>query len=298
MKKHTLIVPALMAILWLLVGGIAQAEQKVYETKDASAHGLVIIENIAGSITVIGWDKNKIHVEGTLSDEVEELKFKTGKKKSIIEVVYPRHIRNIDEGADLVIKVPKDSQVEVECISATVTTSKLTGELELESISGEISFKGWCRELDASSISGDVRVEGGADDMSLESISGDIKAKGEEAKVEAESVSGSIELKYDKFLKLSTESVSGDILVVGDLAAKGRFSCDVVNGDITLVVPEDVSAEFEVSTFNGSIHNEFGQKAHRTSKYAPGRELEFSTGDGEADVELNSFNGNVSIKKK
>ncbi len=298
MKKHTLIVPALMAILWLLVGGIAQAEQKVNETSQASAHGLVVIENIAGSITVVGWDNNEIHVEGTLSDEVEELKFKTGKKKSIIEVVYPRHSKSINKGADLVIKVPKGSQVQVECISATVTVSELTGELDLESISGVVSFEGWCEQLEASTISGNVLVDGGADEMSLESISGDVRAKGEETKIEAESISGSIELEYDRFLKFSAESVSGNILIKGDLAPKGRFSCDVVNGDITLVVPEDVSAEFEVSTFNGNINNGFGQKAHRTSKYAPGSELEFSTGGGEADVELNSFNGNVNIKIK
>ncbi len=298
MKKHTIIVPALMAILWLLVGGLAQAEQKVDETLEASAHGLVIIENIAGSITVVGWDKKEIHVEGTLSDEVEELKFKTGKKKSIIEVIYPKHMRNISEGADLVIHVPKDSHVDVECISAPVTTSDLTGELELKSISGEVTFEGWCRDLEASSISGDVKVNGGADEMSLESISGDVYAKGEEVRVEAESVSGSIELEYDRFLGFSAESVSGDILIGGDLAAKGRFSCDVVNGDITLIVPENVSAEFEVSTFNGRIENDFGQKAHRTSKYAPGSELEFSTGGGDADVELNSFNGNVNINIK
>jgi len=59
-----------------------------------------------------------------------------------------------------------------------------------------------------------------------------------------------------------------------------------------------VSADFEASTFNGSIHNDFGQKASRTSKYAPGKELEFSNGEGDAEVELNSFNGDINIRKK
>ncbi len=284
-----------MAVLWLLVGGLAQAEQKVDETKKASAKGLVIVENIAGSITVIGWDKKEIQVKGTLGDDVEKLKFKAGKKKTIIEVVYPRHTRNIREGAHLVISIPEGSELKVECISSDITTSKLEGDLELESISGEVSFIGWCEDLSASSISGDVTVKGGAKKLSLESISGKIRAKGKKAKIKAECVSGDIMLEYDVFTAFSAESVSGNITIAGDLSPKGRFSCDVVNGNIKLVVPKKVNAEFEVSTFNGSIHNDFGQKARNTSKYAPGKELEFTNGDGDADVELNSFNGNVSI---
>ncbi len=293
-----MIVPVMLAVLWLLIVWGAQAAQEVNESGKASADGQVVIENLAGSIKVIGWDKKEVQVEGTLSDDVEELKFKPGKKRTIIEVVYPRHSKNIRKGADLVIKVPEGSSLEVECVSADITTSKLKGELELSSISGRVEFTGWCGELELSSISGNIMVDGGADEMSLESISGLVEARGQEAEINADSVSGDIFLEYDKFLSLSSESVSGNIKVIGDLDSRGRFSCDVVNGTITMVVPGNVNAEFEISTFNGNIDNDFGQKAHRTSKYAPGKELEFTNGDGDAEVELNSFNGNVKIRKK
>jgi len=293
-----MIVPALLAMLWLLTGLAAHAGEPVEKSGKASADGRVIVENIAGSITVIGWDKKEIHLEGTLGKEVKELKFKTGKKKSVIEVVYHKNKKTIREGADLVINIPEGSKLQVECISADVTASKLEAEVELASISGEVEFTGWCQNLELESISGDVVVDGGADEMTLESISGRVKGRGETAKINAESVSGGIQLDYETFLGLSAESVSGNIEIIGKLDSKCRVNCDVVSGSITLVVPGNVDATFEASTFSGGISNDFGQKATRTSKYAPGKELEFTNGDGDADVELNSFSGDIRIRKK
>lgn len=296
MRKFAMIVPLLLAILWLLTGLNAQAAEYVDEIKDASANGRVIVDNIAGSITVIGWDKNEIHVEGTLGKEVEELKFKAGDKKAFIKVIYRKNIKTIREGADLVIRVPEGSKLEVDCISADVKVSELDGNLNLSTISGDVEFDGWCAELEAESISGAIIVDGGADEITLESISGNIKAMGDRAEIKAETVSGKILLKYKTFLDLSSESVSGSMEIYGDFDSRSRVRCDVVSGTIVLSVPDDLDADFEVSTFSGSIDNDFGQKASRTSKYSPGKELEFTNGDGGADVELNSFSGDIRIK--
>jgi len=298
MRRFSRILPAVLVAIWLLAGFAAQASETVDRSGKASAKGRVIVENIAGSITVVGWDKKEIKVEGELGREVKELKFKTDKKKSIIKVIYKKDLRNVREGADLTIMIPRESRLEVECVSAGISVSKLKGSAELSSISGEVDFEGWCNSLDIESISGEINIDGGAREMSLESISGEINAEGKATEIEAESVSGSIVLKYETFLDASVETVSGSIRMVGDLDPKSRISCDVVNGSVTLVVPANVSAEFEASTFNGRISNDFGQKANRTSKYAPGKELEFTNGDGDAQVELNSFNGDIKIRKK
>jgi DUF4097 and DUF4098 domain-containing protein YvlB len=253
---------------------------------------------MVGSIEVIGWNKKEIKLEGTLGDDVEELEFKTGKKKSVIEVVYPRNSRNIDDGAELVIHIPAGSRLSVEGVSAEVIVTGVEGEIEASSISGDVSVTGGKESIEAESISGRVKVETESESVSAESISGTVMIKGKKAEVEAGSVSGNVELEFDLFLELSVETVSGEVTAEGDLHPKGDFSFDTVNGSITLIVPGNVNASFEVTTFNGGIDNEFGQKARKTSRYAPGRELEFSNGDGDAEVEMNSFNGDIRIKKK
>ena len=93
-------------------------------------------------------------------------------------------------------------------------------------------------------------------------------------------------------------TVAGSIEFEGAMTGKGSFSFETHSGEIEIVVPADISAEFEISTFSGDIDNDFGQKAERTSKYAPGKELEFVTGSGDVSISASSFSGRVYIKKR
>ena len=73
---------------------------------------------------------------------------------------------------------------------------------------------------------------------------------------------------------------------------------ETVNGDIDVEFSGDVSAKFEVDTFNGQIRNCFGPKAVKTSKYLNSVELVFTEGSGDGRVEISTMNGDVSICKK
>ena len=274
------------------------ADREVSESGPASPDGLVLIENVSGSVTVTGWDRDEVSLTGTLSGDVEELQFETGKKKSRIKVVWPKKKKNVDGEALLEIKVPHGSEVEVECVSAWVEVSGVTGSVEAASISGEVTVTGACEEIEAESISGDVVVDGGAPEIEAASISGDVQVRGSVCEVDAQSVSGNLSLACERFLGLNVESVSGYAKVEGDLDSEGSFSFDLHSGDLILMVPADVSADFEIETFSGEIDNGFGQKSRKTSKYAPGRELEFPTGAGEARVRISTFSGDVVIRKK
>jgi DUF4097 and DUF4098 domain-containing protein YvlB len=288
----------LAVVVGLLAAGPSLAQRSVDEKAAADKDGTVTIENIAGSIRIEGWDKAEVHVTGTLGKEVEELKFKAGGSKTYIKVVYPKKTKNIDEGADLVIMVPAGSSLEVECVSAPITVTGVTGDIYASDISGEVTVKGICRELDLETISGDLMVDGGAAEVSVQSISGEIKARGGKAEVEAQTVSGDLDLAFDAFTELSVESVSGDADVTGALAEDAHVSIDLHSGDLNLTVQGDVSADFSIETFSGDIKNAFGQDAKSTSKYTPGKELEFTAGGGDARVRINTFSGDVVIRKK
>ena len=287
---------AVLGLVIILAAGLAFAGEPVERSGKASANGIVYIENMVGSIEVIGWGKKEIKLEGTLGKDVEDLEFETGKKKSVIEVVYPRHGRNIKHGAELVIHVPEGSRVVIEGVSASVSVAQVSGKIDASSVSGDVDVNGGTESVEAESISGDVMVDTAAEKVEVESISGRVIARGDKAAVEAATVSGPIELEFSQFLELSVETVSGSVEVAGDLHAGGGFSFDTVSGSVTLTVPGAVSAEFEITTFSGGIDNDFGHKARKTSRYAPGKELEFSVGGGDAEVEINSFSGDVMIR--
>jgi DUF4097 and DUF4098 domain-containing protein YvlB len=113
--------------------------------------------------------------------------------------------------------------------------------------------------------------------------------------VNAESVSGDVVVEEGSFNRAHLNTVNGEIMLRAELRKDGKVSAETVNGDVDLEFAGDVSAKFDIDTFNGDIRNCFGPKAERTSKYAPGWELSFTEGKGEGRVEISTMNGGVNL---
>ena len=252
----------LFVILILVFLSPALADRAVEETRPASADVEVSVELIAGSVRIIGWDRNEVQITGTIGDDVEELDVSGSSDRISIEVALPGGRRNLrDVDADLEIHVPAGSTVETETVSADISVEGVSGEVEMESVSGDITIEGAMREAEAATVSGDIHL-----------TSDDPLREGEFA------------------------SVSGDIEFRAALDANGEFSFASVSGDIELRLPSNTSAEFSIETFSGRIDNEFGPQAEKDSEYLPSKSLEFSIGSGSASVEAESFSGRVSLR--
>jgi DUF4097 and DUF4098 domain-containing protein YvlB len=116
--------------------------------------------------------------------------------------------------------------------------------------------------------------------------------------VEAESVSGNLKIVGGEFSDGEFSTVNGRIRFEGQLQEGGDLSFETVNGSIEVNLLGKVSADFEIDTFNGRVNNCFGPKAERTSRYAPGWELQFTEGEGDGDVEISTLNGRITLCKK
>lgn len=285
-------------ILTLMLAAAVQAKE-VNRTVDAAADGHVDISNIAGSVTVNGWNRSVVEVTGTLGRNVEELIVERDGDKVRIKVKVPRNSgRSID--SDLHINVPKKSSIDVGTVSAEIDVTDVGGTQSLHTVSGDITTEFAGGRLKAESVSGDVQVSGNnADgDVTASTVSGDVTVFRVSGEVSAESVSGDVTIDEGSLDRAELETVNGDIQFEANLRNKGRLSIDTVNGDLDLLFTGEVSANFDVDTFNGSIRNCFGPKPVRTSKYAPGLELEFTQGGGSARVAISTLNGDVNICKK
>lgn len=148
------------------------------------------------------------------------------------------------------------------------------------------------------SVSGDIRVAGDQTAIAAESVSGDVELTGVAESVEAASVSGSIEVSATQIERATFESVSGDLEFSGGLRANARLHAEVHSGNVTLLLPADTSATWEVETFSGNVTNEFGPDPQRASEQGPGKWLKFTTGSGDARITVDSFSGNVRFRKR
>ncbi len=290
MKKNVLIV--IVAVC--LISSVAWAERSIHENRAVSPDGSVEVINIAGAIEVVGWDRAEVELTGTLGDSIEKVEFEVTGDRTRIEVKYPKHSKN-NGRAELKIMIPSGSDLEVEAVSAEVSASGILGKLDLESVSGDVDVFGIPAEIDAESVSGDVTVELASGDVDLEAVSGNILIREVRGELEAATVSGDITVESGVLEGGNFETVSGKIMI--DVALdRGRVEMESMSGNIKLIVPPSTSADFEIETFSGSIDNNLtGDRAVRTSKHAPGSELQFSTGSGGPKVELSSFSGSVTV---
>jgi DUF4097 and DUF4098 domain-containing protein YvlB len=256
-----------------------------------------------GSVKVEGWDKNEVRVTGTLGEGPERLDVEKVGDHVRIEVVWPRrnerHWNKWDgaEGTDLEVMVPRGSEIQVEGVNTEIEIKRVENEVWAESVNGSIVVDGSPEEVSASTVNGNVDITASANEVEAETVNGRITISGSRGDVVAGTVNGSIEVSGAEFESAEFSSVSGDIEFRGALSRRGSIQFESHSGSVILYLPSDVSAEFEVSTFSGKIVNELGPEARRTSKYAPGYELEFTTGSGDAEVEISSFSGRVEIKK-
>jgi len=282
----------------------ANAAQTIDRTLKTGANPAVEISNVAGAVTITGWDRQEVKVTGVIDNDKDEFEFSADDKRVVIKVRPERRTRHEHDGGDsrhngarLDIKVPSAASLDVEVVSADTKVDGVRGSQRLESVSGDIGTAAFDEELELTSISGDVDVRGqnGRADVRLASVSGAVTARGLKGEVEAKSVSGDLNLDVDGAARLRLSAVSGDITAAARLADATRVEMESVSGSVKLGLKQPVNAEIEIESFSGNIDNCFGPKSERASKYAPGRELRFTQGSGSARVNISTLSGTISL---
>jgi DUF4097 and DUF4098 domain-containing protein YvlB len=284
--------------LALLCAQAAVAET-IERTEPADPRGEVQIVNVSGDVQVQGWDSAKIQVEADLGDGVEKLDFHRDGDRTVIEVVLPSG-RTHSGSTDLRVKIPRESSLNINTVSAEQTIQEVRGAQRLQSVSGMISTEVYGAELEAQSVSGDIiaKGSGGAAQARVTTVSGDVRLHGVGRELDLNTVSGDMEVHLDEISRARIKTTNGDLNLVSKLANDGRIDAEAINGDLTFMFRGKLDAEFDIETFNGDIENCFGQTPRRTREYGPGNELNFKLGQGNARVRIKTLNGTVEVCKQ
>ena len=281
--------------LILLAATTAAAEER--RTVDASPDGLVTISNTAGSVSVQGWSRNQVEVTADLGRNVEELVVERDGNEVLVKVKLPRGRHSHSGGSDLAVRVPENSSLKINGVSADITVSDVFGALRLQSVSGDVETDAFAADVDIETVSGDIEIEGDGKDARtrVSSVSGDVDMTGLAGEIEATSVSGDLTVVRSSFGRASLNTTNGDMVFHAVLRDNGRLDVETINGEVDIEFDGSVSARFDIETFNGDIRNCFGPKPERTSRYAPGRELVFTEGDGSGRVIIRTLNGDLRL---
>jgi len=284
------------AILFIaLLAGPAAAQSTIDQHRSAAPDGTVDIENMAGSIRVSGWEKNEIAVTGKLGRHASGLQFSGGSSHTRIEVETEGNPHGVN--SDLDIKVPAGSQLKIDGFQATITVTGVTGTVQAETVNGSISLSGGVKDVDLQAVNGAVDVAKASGRIKAESVNGAVTVRESSGELEASTVNGTLEVKGGTWTKVRVETVSGDLRFEGTLAKRGTLDAETVSGSVELVLPASLGADFSVSSFSGSIENDFGPAPTRQSRWTTEKELSFSTGGGGAKINVQTLSGSIHLKK-
>jgi DUF4097 and DUF4098 domain-containing protein YvlB len=293
-----------IALLAALAGTAHAATPLAEASAPLDANGTLDASNVRGRISVTSWDRNEVSWSGSLGAGAKLVVQKSPSRISL-EVESENDSswlgwnKGPREDSVLVIKVPASASLDLSAVSANIDVTGMRGSatIEAESVSGEVTVKASSTEkLELSSVSGDVGFEGEAASVDVETVSGDLRVNGVSGEVSVESVSGSAIVRAATVTEFEAASVSGDIDFEGSVAAGGRIDVESMSGDINLTLPAATGGRVSAEAFSGTLRNDFGLVVE--DEEGPGSSMRGKIGDGSATIEIESFSGDVELRKR
>lgn len=173
------------------------------------------------------------------------------------------------------IAIPRQSQVNLNVVSATAVVAGVDGLTKVKSVSGDVALDGLSGTVDAHTVSGAVEAQVLSGRLSFVTVSGDLTV--------AEAASDRIE----------GRTVSGDLLADVDLATDGKLNFSSVSGDVTVRLAEATGARVDVRTTSGRTASGFTQLVR---EHKPGnKRVHGAIGDGSGKVEVSTVSGDVHL---
>ena len=298
--------PVALAAGLALQAAAATAATPIDQTRPLDGDGRIKVSNISGQIIVNTWDKPQVRITGSLGKGVERLAVEGDAKYLRIEVKYPenkggffgfgKHV-NIEPSVVQVL-VPRGASVALEAVSADVDVEGVHGRrLEIAAVSGDVKVATSApRTAHFENVSGDLDLLLDTPEVTANTVSGDLTLRGKlSGEVEVESVSGRIIVASTRLRRLESSTVSGDADLRVGIDAGGSLSADSVSGSINLVLPKGSGAKLHAESFSGDIHSPVGRVDRE--EHGPGSSLDARLGDGGAEVDLESFSGDIRVSQ-
>jgi len=260
----------------------------------------VVISNLAGSVTMSTWDRREVDVQGELESNVERVDVKTD--NGIVEIKVVLKDKNRlqhewgDGEAELKIRVPADSQAEIDTVSADITLAGLRGKQRVRSVSGDIHSDSASSDMELNSVSGNIELMGSGTAVRLRasSVSGTVTLSRVGGDVDARSVSGDLEIDLQGANDVHANVVSGDIALNGTLSREADLELTSVSGRLKVTAQAASGFNYDLNTFSGRIRSCFDREVESRDR-SSGKRLTGTRGEGKASIRLKSHSGTLEL---
>jgi len=255
--------------------------------------GRLTVNNFAGEVIIHTWDKDAIHVVAR-----HQSRTRVNIRPTTAGVTLSASGTHGPQGSvDYDITAPAWMPIKVDGQFNFITIDGAQAEVSAESVRGDIVIRGGTGFVTAKSIEGEISVEGARGKVTVSSVNEGIKITDTSGEVTADSINGEITMTRMDSKSVDASTVNGTISYEGTLADGGHYSFTSHNGDLLLGIPETANATFSVRTYNGEFRTDLPLQGGKAEDLRRGRKIAMTLGRGSADVSLESFGGEIRIRK-
>jgi DUF4097 and DUF4098 domain-containing protein YvlB len=233
-------------------------QEEFHQTYQLAPQGRVQLENINGSVRITGWDRSEVKVDAVKSAYTRE-------RLDEAQIV-------VEPGADnirIYTKYPERDQT---------FNNDREGRLNNPATVEYTLFVPRNARIDSVEvINGALSLEGLTNDVRASSINGNVSARGLMGEAKLSTVNGNLEATFNQ------------------LDAAKPIALTSVNGNLTITIPSDASANLRASNVHGGIKNDFGLPV-RKGEYV-GFDLAGQLGQGATRIKLANVNGQIIIRR-
>jgi DUF4097 and DUF4098 domain-containing protein YvlB len=240
-----------------------------------------------GRVEVRTWAQNAVRVrsgDGARAD--------VARLGSLLRV-RPAAARRESRDTDFIIHAPAWMDVRIQGQQVAVSVHGSEGEVAIETMGGDILVEGGSR-VSVNTIQGAVTVRNTRGPVEVWTVGQGVTLADITGDISVETTNGGITMRGIRASNARANTVNGSIEYSGTLRPGGRYAFTTHNGSVAVHIPENANATVSAATYNGNFESDFPVRLTGTSR---DRHYNFTLGSGNARVELESFNGNIRLRR-
>ena len=267
-----------------------RVERRVALDRDGMVKGFVP----AGSVTIVGWDRDSLVVTGTVASG--ERFYFGGGRAGVKFGVEPQSPDGEARPAHLVVHLPRNSSLSMRGVSAAIQATDASGSFY--SVGGDITIAGRVGEVDVEAMDGNVSIVAHGRWVRARTTSGELRLGGEIEDAAASTVTGRVFVSTTGLTSGQFGSVTGDIVFAAPLGSGGAFSFDDHSGAVELRLQPSATGSFSLTTISGSIENGVAGARPAAGSGGRGQTLAFRLGTGGPHVTVRTFKGAIRLRSR
>ena len=271
----------------------ASAQLPVLRARSLDATAAVKIFNPAGSIRLVGWDRDSIVVRGRIA---RRQRFFFGGSASGVKLGVDDAVTGDSPPSELVVYLPRASRVSIKSASADIAGTDVSGWFA--SVSGSIRLAGTATSIEAETMDGSIDLNVVTPWARARTGSGSLTLRRAAADADLATIAGTLTVATASVRRGRFSSVTGDIRMIGAPPVDALLELSNHDGSVDLLLPRDAGGVFDLSTVSGTIENGFGSARPVARVDAPSRSLRVQLREGGAHVTVRTFRGVIRLRSR